>query len=188
MEEESKCKKTKKTDLLFYICLIVTFIVFLSVFQPVRVEGSSMENTLFNGDLLLMKRDWLVEHYMQGDVVVAAKNSFRNGELIIKRIIAVEGQTVDVDNDTGTVFVDGIALEETYVSSLTYESGEIMFPITVADDCYFVLGDNRDDSLDSRYLAVGQIHSSEIKGKIMCLLFPGISEGEYNLTRIGSIK
>ena len=188
MEKECKSTKTKKRDLLFYICLIVAFFMFLSVFQLVRVEGSSMENTLFNGDFLLMKRDWLIDSYMQEDIVVAAKDSFRNGELIIKRIVAVEGQVVDIDNDTGTVFVDGIALKETYVSSLTYESGEIMFPITVADNCYFVLGDNRDDSLDSRYFAVGQIHRSEIKGKIMCLLFPGISEGEYNLTRIGSIK
>lgn len=188
MGNEGKKKKLKRSDLLFYICLLFMLLAFLSVFQPVRVEGSSMENTLFNGDLLLMKRDWLVEQYVQGDVVVASKDSFRNGELIIKRIIAIEGQVVDIDNDTGTVFVDGIALDETYVSSFTYANGEIVFPITVADNCYFVLGDNRDDSLDSRYCAVGQILSSEIKGRITCLIFPGFGEGKYNLTRIGPIK
>lgn len=188
MENEKKSKKDKKSELFFYIILGATLLLFFSLFLPVRVQGESMENTLLNGDFLLMKRSWLVSKYVQGDIVVAAKGSFHNGECIIKRIIAVEGQTVDIDNETGTVYVDGVALDESYAATPTYEKGELAFPLTVADNCYFVLGDNRNNSLDSRYSAIGQIHSSEIKGKISCLLIPGFGKGQFSLERIGPIK
>lgn len=147
-----------------------------------------MKTTLFDGDLLLMKRGWLVSEYVWGDIVVAAKDSYHNGECIIKRIIAVEGQTVDIDNETGLVYVDGVALDEPYALTPTCEKGELDFPITVAENCYFVLGDNREDSLDSRYSKIGQVHKDEIHGKIIWLIIPAIGDGRFDLKRIGTVN
>lgn len=188
MKNENKSKKGKKSELYFYITLGVVLVVFFSLFLPVRVQGESMESTLLNGDLLLMKRSWLVSEYVQGDIVVAAKDSFHNGECIIKRIIAVEGQTVNIDNETGLVYVDGVALDEPYSLTPTYEKGELDFPITVAENCYFVLGDNREESLDSRYSQIGQVHKDEIQGKIIWLIVPGIGDDRFDFNRIGTVS
>lgn len=178
----------RKADIVFYISLIVILCILLTILQPVRVQGTSMEKTLVSGDLLLMERNWLVDEYVQGDIIVVAKDSFRNGECIIKRIIAVEGQTVDIDNETGTVYIDGQALDESYARTPTYEKGEWAFPLTVDENCYFVMGDNREESVDSRYLEIGQVHENEIQGKIIWLLLPGTGEDGLDLKRIGTVN
>lgn len=179
----------KKSDLRFFVSLITSLLLFLVVFQPVKVQGSSMETTLIDGDFLLMERTWLVENYNSGDIVIAAKADYKGGENIVKRIIAVAGQVVDIDDNTGTVYVDGVALKEAYASSITYKNGDMAFPCVVDEDCFFVLGDNRDESLDSRYTVIGQIHISEIKGKVICLVIPGTNDGEFifDMSRIGNI-
>lgn len=179
----------KKSDLRFFVSLITSLVLFLVVFQPVKVQGSSMETTLIDGDLLLMERNWLIENYYPGDIVIAAKSDYKAGENIVKRIIAVEGQTVDIDDNTGIVYVDGVQLKESYISSITYKKGDMSFPCVVDKDCFFVLGDNRDESLDSRYTVIGQIHISEIKGKVVCLIIPGTNDGEFtlNINRIGIV-
>lgn len=179
----------KKSDLRFFVSLITSLLLFLVVFQPVKVQGSSMETTLIDGDLLLMERSWLVEHYNPGDIIIAAKPDYKGGESIVKRIIAIEGQVVDINDETGTLYVDGVELTEPYISSVTYKKGDMAFPCVVADDCFFVLGDNRNESLDSRYTVIGQIHISEIQGKVICLVVPGTNDGEFafEIDRIGSI-
>ena len=187
MRENMMRRKAKK-DYLFYILLALMAAVFLCMFQTVIVRGTSMEVTFLNGDVLLMKRSWLVDEYVPGDIVVAAKGSFHNGECIIKRLIAVEGQTVDIDNETGLVYVDGVALDEPYALTPTVEKGELKFPITVAENCYFVLGDNREESLDSRYSRIGQIHKDEIKGKIIWLIIPRIGDDRFDFNRIGTVN
>lgn len=188
MGNKNNTKKGKQKEFGFYIALGLSLVVFLVFFQPVRVHGKSMQSTLLNGDTLLMKRNWLVSEYVQGDIVVASRDGFHNGECIIKRIIAVEGQTVDIDNETGFVYVDGVALDEPFALTPTYEKGELDFPITVAENCYFVLGDNREESLDSRYSQIGQIHKDEIQGKIIWLIIPGIGDDRFDLKRIGMVN
>lgn len=101
-------KDEQKSDRRFFFSLVSALVIFLFVFQPVKVQGSSMETTLIDGDLLLMERNWLVENYHPGDIVIAAKSDYKAGENIVKRIIAVEGQTVDIDDNTGAVYVDGV--------------------------------------------------------------------------------
>lgn len=185
---KSEKKPSKTGDIRFFVILVSVLLLFVLCFQPVRVLGTSMENTLNNGDLLIMVRDWLVDEYKKLDIVVAAKDSFNNGECIIKRIIAVEGQTVDIDNETGMVYVDGQALDESYALTPTYEKGEWVFPLTVDENCYFVMGDNREESVDSRYLEIGQVHEDEIQGKIIWLLFPGMGDDGINLKRFGTVN
>lgn len=186
--KEFKSKAKKSANLRYYFVLACSMMMFVIFFQPIRVQGSSMENTLVDGDLLLMCRDWMVQEHKVGDIVVAAKDSFHNGECIIKRIIAVEGQTVDIDNETGLVYVDGVVLDEPYALTPTYERGELDFPITVAENCYFVLGDNREESLDSRYAKIGQVHKDEIQGKIIWLIVPGIGDDRFDFKRIGTVN
>lgn len=182
-------ERKKKNDIgKFYISLVTILILVVSIFQTVKVQGTSMYMTLQNEDLLLMKRSWLVDEYVRGDIVVAAKDSYHNGEYIIKRIIAVEGQVVDIDNESGLVYVDGVVLDEPYALTPTYEKGELDFPITVAENCYFVLGDNREDSLDSRYSKIGQVHKDEIQGKIIWLIVPGMGDDRFDLKRIGTVN
>lgn len=182
-------KDEQKSDRRFFFSLVSALVIFLFVFQPVKVQGSSMETTLIDGDLLLMERNWLIENYHPGDIVIAAKSDYKAGENIVKRIIAVEGQTVDIDDNTGIVYVDGVQLKETYISSITYKKGDMIFPCVVDKDCFFVLGDNRDESLDSRYTVIGQIHISEIKGKVVCLIIPGTNDGEFtfDISRMGNV-
>ncbi len=134
--EMTPTKENAKANTRFYITMIVVLLVFLLLFQIVKVQGVSMQNTLMAGDYLLIVRDWLVDEYHRGDIVVISKSSYHGGELIIKRIIATEGQIVDID-ENGILYVDGHALEEPYVKTSTYECDEISFPFTVGKGCFF---------------------------------------------------
>lgn len=184
MHSKSGKNASKVKEVRFYIILACALLVLVFCFQPIRVFGPSMENTLQDNDMLIMVRNWLVESYGCGDIVIVSKRQYHDGECIIKRIIAVEGQVVDIDPQTGAVYVDDEALDEPYVSSPTSIPDINMFPLTVEDDCFFVLGDNRSESVDSRYQEIGLIHRSEIKGKVLWLLFPGI---DLDFSRIGSV-
>ena len=97
-------------DLLFM--LVTIMVVFLLVFRVIVVSGSSMYDTLIDGDYLLLVSNLFYHDPQYGDIIVASKESFDDGKPIIKRVIAVEGQTVDIDFDAGIVYVDGTALEE----------------------------------------------------------------------------
>ena len=105
-------------------------------------------------------------------------------------MIATEGQSVDIFD--GIVYVDGIAVEEPYINSATYPygNGGTVFPLTVAENCIFVLGDNRGVSRDSRDLIIGQIDRREVLGKAIFLMLPGSSHGNQarDTGRIGVIK
>ncbi len=175
----------------FIYILAIFMLVYVLFFRMVVVSGSSMYDTLVHGDRLLLISNVLYTDPQPGDIVVASKDSFRGGECIIKRIIAVEGQTVDIDFSTGNVYVDDILQEEAYISSPTLINEGTEFPLTVAEGCVFVMGDNRMDSLDSRDPAVGQLDCREILGKAVLLIFPGAGEhGEVkpDYSRIGVVE
>ena len=133
-------------DLVYLLSGIV--IVLLLIFRVVVVSGSSMYDTLLDGDYLLLLSNTFYTEPCSGDIVVISKESFDNGAAIVKRIIATEGQTVDIDFDAGVVYVDGEALEEPYAHTPTDRSGGVAFPLTVPKGCVFVLGDNRKFSRD----------------------------------------
>lgn len=190
-KEDGKAKSAENGILMYLhdIVFLVAGIIFLfSVFfRFVIVSGPSMFNTLVDGDFLLLLSSTVYRTPEHGDIVVISKDSFRDGEPIVKRIIATEGQTVDIDFQSGVVYVDGVALEEdyTYTATNTYEG--ISFPLTVDEGCVFVLGDNRNISKDSRDPEIGLIDTREILGKAIVLLFPGNNKGqlERQFFRIG---
>ena len=169
--------------------LAVVMIVFMLLFRIVIVSGSSLYATLLDGDWLLVTGSVLYQEPKHGDIIVASKDSFNDGEPIIKRVIATEGQTVDIDFEAGIVFVDGVPLEEDYTYTPTNAQEGIVFPITIADGCIFVMGDNRNGSKDSRHPSIGMIDTREVLGRAVFLLFPGTDKQENReFDRIGALK
>ena len=193
MAEENKLDWKKNIMLyihdLVYLLAGIT-IVFLLLFRVIVVSGSSMYSTLADGDYLLLLSNVFYHEPEQGDIVVISKESFDNGKAIVKRVIATEGQTVDIDFENGIVYVDGIALEEDYIYSPTTLEEGMHFPLTVSDGCIFVLGDNRSVSLDSRNPDIGLIDTREVLGKAIFLMLPGDHYGQIrqDFNRIGVIK
>ncbi len=172
------------------VILVVFMLVYMLFFRMVVVSGSSMFDTLVHGDRLILISNFIYREPKAGDIIVASKDSFRDGECIIKRVIATEGQTVDIDFSTGSVYVDGELLEEDYIYSPTNLAEGVQLPLTVSDNCVFVMGDNRMDSMDSRNPIIGLIDCREILGKAVFLIFPGSGErGEIDpdFGRIGVI-
>ena len=175
-------------DLVFLLAAIL--LVLLLMFRIVIVSGPSMNNTLLDGDYLLLLSNNVYPNPKYGDVIVASKDDFKNGEPIIKRVIATEGQTVDIDFEAGVVYVDGTALQEDYTLTPTNLAEGIVFPITVDDGCLFVMGDNRNESKDSRNPEIGLVDKREVLGKAILLLLPGTDGGavQPQYSRIGVLK
>ena len=163
-------------DLIYILAVVI--LLCLIFFRIVVVSGSSMYRTLVDGDYLLLVSNVLYRQPEQGDIVVASKKSFDGGKPIVKRVIATEGQTVDIDFDAGIVYVDGKALEESYTYTPTNLEEGISFPVTVEQGHVFVLGDNRNHSRDSRSAEIGQLDQREILGKAVFLFMPGTNEGK----------
>ena len=181
-------KNSWQKDVLLYIhdliCMLAAImLVFLLLFRMVVVSGSSMYSTLWDGDWILLLSSTFYQEPEYGDIIVACKDSFRDGEPIIKRVIATEGQTVDIDFDNGIVYVDGRALDEPYTYTATNYPEGMVFPITVEEGCVFALGDNRNNSRDSRDPDIGHIDRREILGKALILVFPGTGEGDNEAPR-----
>ena len=170
--------------------MTTVLVIFLLLFRIIVVSGGSMKMTLLDGDYLLLLNNIFYSEPKQGDVVVLSKQSYDNGAPIVKRVIATEGQTVDIDFQQGIVYVDGVALQEDYISCPTTLEEGTHFPLTVTEGCIFVLGDNRGVSLDSRNPAIGLIDTREVLGKAIFLMLPGDHYGQVrpDFNRIGVIK
>lgn len=151
------------------VVLLFTFGVRL-----ISVNGPSMQNTLYTGDELLILNAMFCD-FKAGDVVVINDYNAEEplNETLVKRIVAVGGQTVDVDVTSGTVYVDGQALDEPYIKEPTYTSSGTQFPLTLAGDEVFVMGDNRNHSSDSRDSRLGPVNVGYLQGKVLLLLVPG---------------
>ena len=154
-----------------YAVVIIT-LLFVFVVRLMGVEGESMVPTLLDNDHLIVLNAPLVRSYKQGDIVIARKESFSRTP-IVKRVIAVGGQTVDINFSEGSVYVDGVLLEEDYINDRTYTFEGTMFPLTVEEGSVFLMGDNRNVSSDSRDYRVGTVDERLLIGKAVFLLFPG---------------
>ena len=191
-EKQEKQKVGIRESILDYLhdlIYILTAVVLLCLicFRVVVVSGSSMYNTLVDGDYLLLVSNVFYRNPQSGDIVVASKESFDDGAPIVKRVIATEGQIVDIDFEAGVVYVDGVALEEDYTYTKTTNEEGVSFPLRVEEGHVFLMGDNRERSRDSRYPDIGQVDERELLGKAVFLFMPGTNQGNdpFDITRIG---
>ena len=170
--------------------LSVIMILFLVFFRIIVVSGPSMKQTLLDGDYLLLVSNLFYREPQKGDIVVLGKKSYDDGKPIVTRVIATEGQIVDMDFDNGLVYVDGYPLDEDYTNTLTNLDEGAIFPQIVEKGCVFVMGDNRNNSKDSRSLEIGKVDKREILGKVALLLYPGTDGGTQarDMQRIGKVN
>lgn len=158
----------------FCICATVIVLVFSFFMRLTIVDGESMENTLIDQELVLV-RTALYEP-KQGDIVIIHDPSLGEyyGKPLIKRVIATGGQTIDIDFDTWTVSVDGVIIDEPYVKLTNDQklTSAWTYPLTVPEGEVFVMGDNRNHSGDSRSAAIGTIDERCVVGKAFVRLFP----------------
>lgn len=165
--------------------MIAVIILFVFIFKVPTIEGNSMNDTLFNGERIIISDVNYEPQY--GDIVVISRNYTNDSDAvehtampIIKRVIATAGQTVGIDFESGTVYVDGKPLDETsYARTPTNLKYDLDFPVnnpvTVPENCVFVMGDNRNDSYDSRASGIGKngmIDKRYILGKALIRIFP----------------
>ena len=192
-QDAASQKKEEGRDLYEWVQALVcsvlaVVLLFTFVVRLIGVDGHSMVPTLQDGDRLLVLNSLWDDDYQHGDIVVLRKDTFME-EPIVKRVIATEGQTVDIDFAAGNVYVDGELLEEDYINEPTYVEEWMEFPLTVPECSIFVMGDNRNHSSDSRSSDLGTVDTRYVIGRAVFLLFPGADEDTANrdFGRIGPI-
>ena len=196
LQETEKKKEPESWESTAYCCAqalitaVVGVVVLFTFFvRLIGVSGGSMQDTLYTGDRLLVLNSIFCD-FQPGDVVVVNDYNAELNETLVKRIVAVGGQTVDIDFDSGVVYVDGQALDEPYTKEPTYKSEGTQFPLTLAEDEVFVMGDNRNHSTDSRSDQLGPVKEGYLQGKALLLLIPGQTPdaGHRDWSRVGAVS
>ena len=187
-KEKSRSRELYEWVQALVCSVLAVVVVFTFGIRLIGVDGHSMLPTLQDGDRLLVLNSMLCGSYEPGDIVVLRKESFLPTP-IVKRVIAVEGQVVDIDFASGTVFVDGKPLQEAYINERTFTEEGTVFPLTVPEGSVFIMGDNRNHSTDSRDARLGTIDRRYIIGRAVFLALPGpdAGTGVRDYGRIGGI-
>ena len=149
--------------------LVVMVLLFSFFFRIIQVDGGSMNPTLWDGDKLVV---WGAGYTPQRGDVVIVDDYTSYGRPLVKRIIAKGGDTISIDYTAGTVTVNGQLLQEDYIAEPTYLGYDVEFPYTVPEGQLFLMGDNRNASLDSRSSSIGCIAEEDILGKVLFCFLP----------------
>lgn len=187
-KQSNSSKSSWRQDLYDWIETLASVVVFVVLlftffFMIIGVSGNSMYPTLHDRDLLFVQRIGYTPK--QGDIVILRKDTLTD-QAIVKRVIATEGQSVEIDYDTNTVYVDDVALEEDYLNFtndglntdlygtdyMVERQGMVYSDFIVPDNCIFVMGDNRNGSTDSRYAELGMVDTRYVIGRAMAVFFP----------------
>ncbi|MCL2563228.1 MAG: signal peptidase I [Oscillospiraceae bacterium] len=155
------------------VSIFLAFVLVLALgAQPIAVIGDSMNPTLLDGDQVIVRSIFYTPR--RGDVIVFVRYAVQDGTPLVKRVIALAGDVVDINAATGTVYVNGTAIDEPYSSEHTTQAGNISYPFTVPPGYVFVLGDNRSPygSLDSRHTMLGPVDEREIVGGVIAVASP----------------
>ena len=154
---------------LIVVAAIAALIAML-VLPVLQIAGTSMEPSLNDGDIVLLVK---TKHLETGDLCAF----YYSNKVLVKRVIGTPGDYIWIESD-GTVFVNGTALDEPYVSEKAFGECDVEFPYQVPENCYFVMGDHRETSIDSRSSVIGCITEENLMGKIFCRVWP-LSEFEF---------
>ncbi len=158
------------------IALVIALLIRSYVFSLIKVNGHSMQPTLYHNERLVVTK--LMYTPRQGDVIILDPPAHQQGPYV-KRVVAVGGQTIDIDYDNQKVYLDGVELQEDYIKESISSRGNIKLPMRVPENTVFVLGDNRNNSRDSRYRDIGVVPHENIIGKVTIRIWP--------LDKIGSV-
>ena len=171
--KKEKPKKSMKQEIfewvmVFVVAAALAFVVRTFIFEPVRVDGSSMLNTLTDSDFMIAtKFDYLLGDPERFDIVICDYPNTDDGMYRVKRVIGLPGETIELR--AGELYVNG----EHVAQDFDMTENETYFgPLTVPEGCYFVMGDNRNNSKDSRSTLVGPLERSMIKGHVRAVVFP----------------
>ncbi len=169
----------------FVGALVVGILIFMFGIRVVNVKGNSMNPTLLWYDRIVTTN--FLYSPKAGDVVVVQTDTY-GPDPLVKRVIAVGGQTVDIDFTEGVVYVDGEALDEPYVAAPTLTREDFEGPFTVPEGCLFLMGDNRNESTDSRRATIGAVDERCVIGKVIFILLPAPGpDGSRDFGRFGSV-
>lgn len=152
------------------VALIICVVIFAFFIRLIDVRGTSMNPTLNNNDKMLVSG--LFYEPKVGDVVVFKKDEYDPERALVKRVIATEGQVINMDFDHGIVYVDGVPIEEDYIMEPTTNKIDFIGPQTVPEGCVFVMGDNRNASTDSRKKEIGMVDTRLILGRAYAVVYP----------------
>ncbi len=161
----SRYRAVLRSTVYTLITVAAVAVLVATLWLPVlQIYGSSMEPTLTDGEIIFSLK---TKKFEQGDIIAF----YYNNKILVKRVIAGPGEWVDIGED-GTVFVNGMALEEAYISEKAYGDTNIELPYQVPEGKYFVMGDQRSTSVDSRNTAVGCVAQDQVVGKILFRVWP----------------
>lgn len=157
------------------ISILLISLLFVFVGRPFTVNGVSMYPSFYDYDKVIALKSY--SDVERGDVVVVRRAGDTS---LIKRVIAVEGDVIDININTGDVTLNGVIIDEPYINERTYTNSGTTYPLTLGEGELFVMGDNRNYSSDSRNKDIGIVHQSNIYGKVVYIVFP--------LDRIGAVE